>query len=44
MTTAFAEPGNYLGIPEIPMGSIVKLTFASNKRHNVRLKSVEVIE
>jgi hypothetical protein len=44
MTTAFAEPGNYFGIPEIPMGSIVKLTFASNKRHNVRLKSVEVIE
>ena len=44
MTTAFTEPGNYLGIPEIPMGSRVKLTFAPNKRHNVRLKSVEVIE
>ena len=35
---------HYLGIPEIPMGSRVKLTFAPNKRHNVRLKSVEVIE
>ena len=44
MTTAFTEPGNYLGIPKIPMGSRVKLTFAPNKRHNVRLKSVEVIE
>lgn len=44
MCTAFTMPDNYLGIPEIEMGSRVKLTFAPNKRHNVRLKSVEVIE
>ena len=44
MVTAFAEPDRYLGVPEIALGSRVQLTFAPNKRQNIRLKSVEVIE
>lgn len=44
MCTAFVAPDDYLGIPEIEIGSRVKLTFAPNRLKNVRLKSVEVIE
>ena len=44
MCTAFVAPDDYLGIPEIEIGSRVKLTFDPNRLKNVRLKSVEVIE
>lgn len=42
--TSFDRENNFIGIPDIEIGSRISLVFAENRMHNVRLKSVEVIE
>ncbi len=41
MCTAFQQPDNYLGIPEIEFGTRVIVTYERGKRGNIRLKSVQ---
>lgn len=44
MCTAFQQPDNYLGIPEIDFGTRVKVTYERGKRGNIRLKSIQMAE
>lgn len=41
MCTAFSQPDDYLGIPQIDFGTRVKVVYERNKRGNIRLKSIE---
>ena len=41
MCTAFQQPDNYLGIPEIDFGRRVIVTYERGKRGNIRLKSIQ---
>ena len=44
MCTAFQQPDNYLGIPEIDFGTRVKVTYERGKRGTIRLKSIQMAE
>ena len=41
MRTAFQQPNDYLGIPEIDFGTRVEVVYDRGKRGNIRLKSVQ---
>ncbi len=44
MCTAFQQPDDYLGIPEIDFGTIVEVVYERGKRGNIRLKSIQRTE
>ena len=44
MCTAFQQPNDYLGIPEIDFGTRVEVVYERGKRGNIRLKSIQRAE
>ena len=44
MCTAFQQPDDYLGIPEIDFGTRVEVVYERGKRGNIRLKSIQRTE